>query len=140
MANHFLAGVLITSGSLLLSSITMAEPVESMTKDQWLSKLESMAPTLVCDGFSKSEALNKQLAHANIDYAKCLTLIPASFSKCQAQSYANLPATIDKASSAEWGKVIGECIGTDFVVTNLAAIPGKPAPDASSASSSKKTE
>lgn len=140
MAKHFLASVFITSGSLLLNSIAIAEPVVSMTKDQWLSKLESMAPTLVCDGFSKSEGLHKQLENAHIDYAKCLILIPASFSKCQAQSYANIPATIDEASSAVWGKTIGECIGTDFVVTHLAAIPGKPAPDATSASSHEKTE
>ena len=140
MANNFLAGVLITSGSLLLSTVTMAEPVVNMTKDQWLSKLESMAPTLVCDGFSKSEGLQKQLVNAHIDYAKCLTLIPASFSKCQAQSYASIPATIDKASSAVWGKTIGECIGTDFVVTNLAAIPSTPAADAKAVANPEKSE
>lgn len=107
---------------------TTSTPTE-MTKDDWLGKLKSVAPTVICQGFFEDASLKKRMGELQIDNAKCMALIPASFDKCQTQYYDGLPATVNKESASKWGHTIGECIGTDFATKYLVGTP--PAGDSS---------
>lgn len=91
----------------------------NLTKDAWIAKLKDVVPDLICKGFLADESLGKQLVKLKIDYAKCVTLIPASFDKCTSQFYSAIPATIDDTSAGKWGHTIGECIGKDFAIKYL---------------------
>lgn len=128
-------------GSLSFSAFA-AEATDQLTKDEWLGKLKDVVPGMICQNFTQNEAVNKQLVAANIDYNKCISLIPNSFQKCQDKYYSELPSMITKESAPKWGKAIGECIGSDFAMTHLikpetsSATPTSP----SSADSSSTTD
>ncbi|MDI9819834.1 MULTISPECIES: hypothetical protein [unclassified Legionella] len=108
-------------GMILLSLQTVAQSDISAeySKDEWLKKLKSVAPEVICKGFFEEESLKKRLQELKIDNNKCIALIPASFDKCKDQHYANLPAKIDRQSASKWGHTLGECIGTDFAIKYL---------------------
>lgn len=93
----------------------------TMSKDEWLGKLKAAVPDLICKGFLQDAGLNARLTKLNIDYDKCVTLIPPSVEKCQAESYAAMPAMLNEESAGTWGHTIGECIGKDFAVKYLLA-------------------
>ncbi len=118
---------------LPLQGLAAAAPTE-MTKDDWLGKLKAVAPSVICQGFFEDASLKKRMEELKIDNDKCISLIPASFDKCQTQYYSGLPATMNKDSAAKWGHTIGECIGTDFATKYLVSNP-----QASTSSSSDQT-
>ncbi|ASQ45619.1 hypothetical protein [Legionella clemsonensis] len=113
---------LMSIGAVLPVSGIAASPTE-MTKDDWLGKLKSVAPTVICQGFFEDAALKKRMEELKIDNAKCVSLIPASFDKCQTQYYSSLPTTINKENASKWGHTMGECIGTDFATKHLIGTP-----------------
>ncbi|WP_419419558.1 hypothetical protein ACNVED_13780 [Legionella sp. D16C41] len=101
------------------SGMSTTGSATTQSKDDWLSKLREVVPNMICKNFTQNEAVNNRLKSANIDYNKCVTLIPASFDKCKEKYYADLPATIDQESASKWGRTIGECIGDDFAAKNF---------------------
>ncbi|MBX9703583.1 MAG: hypothetical protein K2X39_05465 [Silvanigrellaceae bacterium] len=103
-------------GSILLSTSAMAT---DMTKDEWLGKLKAAVPDLICKGFLQDSSLKEQLAKKDIDYNKCVTLIPGNIDKCQTELYATIPAMITSENADQWGNTLGQCIGKDFAVKNL---------------------
>ncbi|WP_131782621.1 hypothetical protein [Legionella gresilensis] len=107
-----------TTNTATSSSVTSTDD-QPRSKDEWLSKMREVVPGIICKNFTQNEELNKRLKAENIDYDKCVSLIPASFDKCKSKYYSDLPATMDKDSASKWGKTIGECIGTDFALTNF---------------------
>ncbi|MGQ3888380.1 hypothetical protein ACQUW5_05030 [Legionella sp. CNM-1927-20] len=92
---------------------------QSRSKDEWLSKLREVVPGIICKNFTQNDELNKRMKAENIDYDKCVSLIPSSFDKCKDKYYSDLPATVDKDSASKWGRTIGECIGNDFATTHF---------------------
>lgn len=94
---------------------------QELTKDEWLAKLKAVVPDLICKGFLQDETLSKRLSEMNINYDKCVTLIPASVDKCEKELYAQIPATINQEIAGKWGHSIGECIGKDFALKHLFA-------------------
>ncbi|KTD11318.1 hypothetical protein [Legionella jamestowniensis] len=124
-------------GAVVLPLQSIAASPTEMTKDDWLGKLKSVAPTVICQGFFEDASLKNRMEELKIDNAKCVSLIPASFDKCQTQYYSSLPATINKESASKWGHTIGECIGTDFATKYLVGTPpGSPDSSASNTTSS----
>lgn len=126
----------LISTSLLLPTLAIAAATPTatttdMAKDEWLRQLKVVAPTMICKSFIENEGVNKQMIAANINYDKCVTLIPMSFDKCEKQYYAKLPAIINSVNAGKWGTRIGECIGTDFAINNFTPAPSSlPASDA----------
>ncbi|CEK11014.1 hypothetical protein [Legionella hackeliae] len=114
---------LIGLGIVLLPLQGLAASPTEMTKDDWLGKLKEVAPTVICQGFFEDASLKKRMEELKIDNTKCVSLIPASFEKCQTQYYSSLPSSINKESASKWGHTIGECIGTDFATKYLVATP-----------------
>lgn len=115
MSNKQLLKALIGSGSILLSTLSFAATTTmEMSKDEWLGKLKGVVPSLICKSFLDNNELAKQLKSVNIDYDKCVTLIPGSFDMCQAKYYSDLPSIINQDNASKWGRTIGECIGEDF--------------------------
>ena len=108
--------------AVCLSASTQAAATDEMGKDDWLAQVKTIIPAMICKGFNQNENINKQMMARDIDFNKCVTLIPASFDKCQKQYYAEIPAKIN-TNAEKWGKVLGECIGGDFAVNHLIAGP-----------------
>lgn len=98
-----------------------------INRDDWLSKLKEAAPNIICKGFLEEPSLEKRMEEIKMDNAKCNSLIPQSFDKCQAQYYAGLPVTLDKETASKWGHTLGQCIGRDFatkyLVTSSSILP-----------------
>lgn len=84
------------------------------TKDIWLTKLKAVAPQAICTEFLKSGSNKEKLAQKDINYEKCLALLPDIFATCQNQLYATIPTNLDKTSEDVWGSNMGKCIGKDF--------------------------
>lgn len=101
------------------STTSTTTSTTTQSKDEWLTKLREVVPAMICKNFTENETVNKQLKDANIDYDKCVTLIPASFDKCKDKYHTEIPATINQESASKWGRTIGECIGTDFATTHF---------------------
>lgn len=106
-------------GAYGLTPLLAQAAATSMAKDEWLDKVKELVPQMICKNFTENENLNKQLKAANIDYDKCVSLIPASFDKCKTKFYNDIPSSIDNAGAEKWGGSLGECIGTDFAVQYL---------------------
>lgn len=120
MANQSKLELSIIMSFLMLPLQAFASSdTNNLTKDDWLGKLKSIAPTVICKGFFEEESLKKRLNDLKIDNDKCMSLIPASFDKCQTQYYSAIPASINHDNAAKWGHTIGECIGTDFATKYL---------------------
>lgn len=100
-------------------STTDSQNKTEMSKDEWLGRLKAAAPELICKEFLKDEALSKQLSKLNIDYDKCLSLMPASIDKCATELSSSIPDVINKDSGEKWGNTLGECIGKDFAIKHL---------------------
>ena len=92
---------------------TQSTPAE-MPKDNWLSSMTPLLPDLICKSFMQDADLKKRFDEIKMTYEQCVSLIPASSTKCQNQLYSNIPDKIDNAAAATWGKSLGECIGKDF--------------------------
>lgn len=124
--------VAVGLGIIALPLVTFAaDPApdaKEMSKDAWLAQIKQLVPNLVCKSFVSDDSINTQLKAHNIDYDKCVALIPALEEKCQTKYYDSLPATINQETAAKWGRTIGECIGGNFVVNHLY---GESAPAAS---------
>lgn len=113
-------GIVTGALGLLLSTLAIAaDSNPGLAKDTWLKALKDVAGPAICKSFTENDSLKKQLMAANINYDKCLTLIPASYDKCQAKLYDSIPATVDESNAQKWGNSIGECIGGDFAVKYL---------------------
>ena len=123
MLNKLLLNTVISTGGLLLSAVAIADSPSTMAKDDFLGMLKSRVAVSICKSFTENDTVNKQLMAVSINYDKCVTLIPASYDKCQSQLYSSIPATIDQSSAEKWGNSIGECIGADFAVKYLVAAP-----------------
>lgn len=91
-----------------------SSPSSEMTKDSWLSTMTPMLPDLICKGFIQDADLKKRFDEIKMTYEQCVTLIPASTTKCQNELYANIPDKINSTNAATWGRALGECIGKDF--------------------------
>ncbi|KTD39108.1 hypothetical protein Lnau_0307 [Legionella nautarum] len=116
MFNNLFCKIMTGIGFLFFSTIALAD---GTPKDTWLRGLKDLAPEIICKSFMQDADLSKKLKAANINYDKCLTLIPANFDKCQAKYYAKIPDSIDKADADKWGNNIGMCIGGEFTVDYL---------------------
>jgi hypothetical protein len=132
MLNTTILSAFVGAGSIFFSTVSMATSSD-ISKDEWLGKLKEVVPTMICKSFTENEGANKQLLANNINYDKCVMLIPVSFDKCQKQFYADIPSTISNETAEKWGSSIGQCIGSDFAASNLSG-------GASSSSSTPTTE
>lgn len=101
---------------------TLAFATTTISKDQWLTAFKALAPSKMCRNLVNDPDTNNLLQKANISYDKCVTLIPASFEKCQKKYDSKLPEKIDKKNASIWGTKIGNCIGVDFFTNNLAGV------------------
>ncbi|ARG98563.1 hypothetical protein [Legionella micdadei] len=116
MRNNLFFRIIISIGFAFLSTLVFADETP---KDAWIRDLKELAPEIICKSFIQDSDLNKKMKAAKIDYEKCLTLIPASFDKCQAKYYSQIPDTITKKDAEKWGNNLGMCIGGEFTVNYL---------------------
>ncbi|WP_454784812.1 hypothetical protein [Legionella sp. WA2024007413] len=112
--------------SIFFSAIALATPNKSLSKDEWLTAFKELAPSKMCRRLVDDPKTNTLLQNANINYDKCVTLIPASFDKCQTEFYSELPQNINEKNVSLWSKKMGNCIGLDFYTNNLLDPPNKP--------------
>ncbi|MGQ3891533.1 hypothetical protein [Legionella sp. CNM-4043-24] len=138
MINKTILGTIMGASCIVLAPISFAAAAEEMSKDEWLGKLKDVVPAMICTNFLNNEGVSKQLKVFNIDYSKCVSLIPASVDKCRDKYYKEIPDKITRDSAQQWGSTIGQCIGTDFAVTHLSsAAPESAAPAPSTAPASE---
>jgi len=90
-----------------------------ITKDEWLEKINGAVPGPICKGFMEDASIAKRLEERKLSYQACVDLIPAVSDKCQKKYYDQLPAMINQESAEKWGRVLGECIGSDFAANYL---------------------
>lgn len=88
-------------------------------KDEWLKQMKELGPNVICTALVNKNSSNQQLKAHNIDYAKCLTLIPDILDGCVNKLYANIPSKLDKAAADKWGNELGKCVGADFLLKYL---------------------
>ena len=92
---------------------------KNMNKKEWLSAIIPMLPSLICKGFMGDPDLKQRLDTIKMSYDQCVSAIPESVSKCEAQLSPQIPETISNEDAGTWGKAIGECIGKDFATKYL---------------------
>ncbi|CAM2800949.1 hypothetical protein [Legionella worsleiensis] len=117
MIRKLLLATTLALSSALIPFASNAEESPSpneMPKDNWLSSMTPLLPDLICKGFLQDADLKKRFDEIKMTYEQCVTLIPASTSKCQNELYAKMPDKINSESAGTWGRSLGECIGRDF--------------------------
>ncbi len=116
MSRKLLIAATIALSSMLLPLTATAVDSSSseMTKDEWLSEMNSALPDVVCKGFFEDETLKKRFDELKISKDKCMGYVPAIATKCKEKIYDKIPAKIDDKSASTWGESLGECIGQNF--------------------------
>lgn len=113
---------------ILISTIALATPPSTedvtITRDAWLNRLKGIAPEMVCHGFTHNKDVNEKLVKAKINFEQCVAFIPAIFEGCRVKYYSVIPAVLKNDSIAQWGSVLGNCIGADFATAHF--IPKNP--------------
>ncbi len=122
---------IIGMSSIFFSTVTLAATNKSLSKDEWLTAFKELAPSKMCRRLVDDPKTNTLLQNANINYDKCVTLIPASFDKCQTKFYSELPQNINDKNVSIWSKKLGNCIGLDFYSNNLLSTANKATPPSS---------
>lgn len=106
--------------SLLPIVVSAAVPdLTGMAKNVWIEQVKMAVSVPVCKSFVEDEAIATQMKTRNINYDKCLSLMPAVTDKCIKKFDSSLPATLNDESAEKWGRVIGECIGNNFAMGYL---------------------
>lgn len=96
-----------------------SESLTELTKDQWLSSMDPVLPSVICKGFLEDAELKKRFEDIKMTEQKCISVIPESATKCRTQLYPSIPQKINDAEASTWGKKLGECIGKDFAIKYL---------------------
>lgn len=128
MAARGFVHLAINVAGILISTIALAAQPSNedvtITRDAWLDRLKGIAPEMVCHGFTHNKDVNEKLVKAKINFEQCLTLIPSIFDACRVKYYSVIPAVLRNDSIAQWGSVLGNCIGADFATAYF--IPKNP--------------
>ena len=125
MSRKFLVATTFVLSSALISISSYADETTTpntssstdtteMSKDTWLNSINPLLPDLICKGFIQDKDLKKRFDEIKMTYEQCVSLIPASATKCQNDLYANIPDKLNSETAGTWGKSLGECIGRDF--------------------------
>ena len=114
----------IAALGLFVSATLLAAPDLTIARDKWLEDMKSSAPGALCHGFMDDKGLNTKMATAKIDFDQCVKLVPAIFDKCQESYYSVIPAVLKNESIAQWGSVLGQCVGSSFATTYFDKAPG----------------
>lgn len=104
--------------SLPVFSIAAASSTE-MSKDEWLEQVRTTTAKPICKSFIEDETIAMQMKAHHVSYEQCFTLIPAVAEQCAKKYTATLPQQFNDQDAEKWGKLIGECIGNDFVINYL---------------------
>jgi hypothetical protein len=102
----------------LFPMFLLASPVGT-PKATWLEQVKAGVSVPVCKSFVEDESISTQMTVRDINYERCLTLLPTITDKCLQKYDASIPAVLDDDLAEKWGRTIGECIGNDFAVTYL---------------------
>ena len=124
MTTKLVLNITIMALGLFVSAAVHAAPDNTITRDAWLEKIKSSAPDALCHGFVDDKGLNTKMTTAKIDFNKCVKLVPAIFDKCQESYYSVIPAVLKNESIAQWGSVLGQCVGSSFATTYFDKAPG----------------
>ncbi len=124
MSNQFKFKKIIGLGILLFPIISFSETAVAvktteMTKDAWLDSIKLIIVIPICRTFMDDPSISARLKARNISMQDCQALIPAIADKCQKKYYDKMPALINDESARKWGRMLGECIGGDFVIHHL---------------------
>ena len=103
---------------LPISAVVAAETTETV-KNVWIAQVKLAVSEPVCKSFVEDEAIATQMKARNINYDKCISLMPAITDKCIQKFEPSLPPTLNDDSAEKWGRVIGECIGNNFAMSYL---------------------
>lgn len=118
--------ITIAALGLFVSATLYAAPDLTIARDKWLEDMKSSAPGALCHGFIDDKGLNTKMVTAKIDLEQCVKLIPAIFDKCQESYYSVIPAVLKNESIAQWGSVLGQCVGSTFATTYFDKAPDTP--------------
>lgn len=106
--------------SLLPIVVLAAVPdLTGTAKNVWIEQVKMAVSVPVCKSFTEDESIAVQMKARNINYDRCLALMPAITDKCIQKYEANLPETLNDESAEKWGRIIGECIGNNFAMGYL---------------------
>lgn len=89
------------------------------SKTIWIEQVKMAVSVPVCKSFISDESIASQMKARNINYDKCISLMPAVTDKCIKKYDLSLPTTINDESAEKWGRLIGECIGNNFAMSYL---------------------
>ncbi len=113
----FLTGFAI--GLLPIAGLAAAPDTIGTAKTIWIQQVKMAVSVPVCKSFVSDEAIASQMNIRNINYDKCISLMPAITDQCLKKYDASLPPTINDESAEKWGRLIGECIGNNFAMSYL---------------------
>ena len=109
---------LVAPANPVVTAPVVNKPVEIM-KDVWLEQVKLSAAVPICKSFIEDEAIAEQMKVHSISYEKCVSLIPSIAEACGKKYDAEMPLDINEEGAEKWGKLIGECIGSDFATNYL---------------------
>jgi len=107
--------------SMLLPAVAGAAVPDlgGISKNDWISQVKTAVSVPVCKSFTEDQSIAAQMKARDINYDKCLALMPAITDKCIQKFDAGLPETLNDESAEKWGRIIGECIGNNFAMGYL---------------------
>lgn len=106
-------------GWTMSSPVTTDITTTTTTKVMWLEQVKTGVAVPLCKSFIEDETISIQMKKNNIDYDKCISLMPRVTNDCIKKYDMSLPATISDVDADKWGRVIGQCIGNNFALSYL---------------------
>ena len=97
---------LVAPANPVVTAPVVNKPVEIM-KDVWLEQVKLSAAVPLCKSFIEDEAIAEQMK------------VPSIAEACGKKYDAEMPLDINEEGAEKWGKLIGECIGSDFATNYL---------------------
>lgn len=88
-------------------------------KNVWIEQVKMAVSVPVCKSFTEDESIATQMKARNINYDRCIALMPTITDKCIKKYEASLPEILNDESAEKWGRIIGECIGNNFAMGYL---------------------
>ena len=88
-------------------------------KNVWIEQVKMAVSIPVCKSFIEDSTIGMQMKARNINYDKCVSLMPAVTDTCLQKFEPSLPETLNDESAEKWGRFIGECIGNNFAMRYL---------------------
>ncbi len=86
----------------------------SLDKEDWLQQVQEVVPKPICKGFLQDTSIAERFKEVGLTFETCVQEIRPITDQCINDFRPTIPEKITQSNAPDWGRKIGECIGTKF--------------------------